>query len=280
MKVLVTGAKGQLGTDLVLFMEELGWDVHSFGRETLDVTDAQLVSKTFDRIRPDVVFHTAAYTQVDQAEVEEDRAFLVNAQGTKHVAQAAEAVNAKLCYISTDYVFDGRAASPYREEDEPNPISVYGQSKLAGERYVQKISSRHFIVRTAWVYGRHGRNFVSTMLQLAKTHQEVRVVNDQIGSPTFTEDLVRFLIQLVQTDQYGIYHATNSGSCSWYEFAKAIFEEAGIQIQVTPIRTEELPRKAQRPQYSVLDHGAIRRNGFEDLRHWRDALQDYMGKRR
>lgn len=280
MKVLVTGAKGQLGTDLVLFMEELGWDVHSFGRETLDVTDADLVSRTFDRIRPDVVFHTAAYTQVDQAEVEEDRAFLVNAQGTKHVAQAAEAVNAKLCYISTDYVFDGRAAAPYREEDEPNPISVYGQSKLAGERYAQEISSRYFIVRTAWVYGCHGRSFVSTMLQLAKTHQEVRVVDDQIGSPTFTEDLVRFLIQLVQTDQYGIYHATNSGSCSWYEFAKAIFEEAGIQIQVTPIRTEELPRKAQRPQYSVLDHGAIRRNGFEDLRHWRDALQDYMGKRR
>ena len=280
MRVLVTGAKGQLGTDLVLFMEELGWDVHSFGREALDVTDADLVNRILDRIRPDVVFHTAAYTQVDQAEVEEDRAFLVNAQGTKHVAQAAEAVNAKLCYISTDYVFDGRAAAPYREEDEANPISVYGQSKLAGERYVQEISSRYFIVRTAWVYGCHGRNFVSTMLQLAKTHQEVRVVNDQIGSPTFTEDLVRFLIQLVQTDQYGIYHATNSGSCSWYEFAKAIFEEAGIQIQVTPIRTEELPRKAQRPQYSVLAHGAIRRNGFEDLRHWRDALQDYMGKRR
>jgi len=189
---------------------------------------------------------------------------------------AAEEIGAKFVYISTDYVFDGRADKPYREYDRTDPQTVYGRSKLAGEQLVQSLSSRYFIVRTSWVYGKHGANFVKTMLKLAEERDRLKVVHDQIGSPTYTLDLARFLLELVKTDYYGIYHASNSGICSWYEFAKAIFEERRLNVHVEPCTTEEFPRPAPRPAWSVLDHGAIRAHGFEPLRPWREALRHYL----
>ena len=276
MKVIVTGAGGQLGYDLVRLATNRGWDVHGFSRLEMDVTDLDAVKERTTAIRPDAIIHAAAYTKVDLAEQEPELAYQVNALGTRNVAIAAEEVGARLCYISTDYVFDGNANLPYREYDQTHPLSVYGKTKLAGEKLVESLSSRYYIVRTAWVYGRHGANFVKTMLRLAAEQRELRVVHDQIGSPTYTVDLAEFLLDLVQTEKYGIYHATNSGMCSWYEFARAIFEAAGVNVKVHPVSTAEFPRPAPRPKYSVLDHMAIRANGLRDLRDWREGLLAYF----
>jgi len=276
VKVVVTGAGGQLGIDIVRLLTDRGIEVVGYGRSELDVTDLASVREALTQSKPDVIIHAAAYTKVDQAESDEDQAYRVNAYGTRNVAIAAEEIGAKVCYISTDYVFDGTSSKPYQEYDRTNPLGVYGHSKLAGEELVKTLSSRYYIVRTAWVYGRNGQNFVKTMLRLAEERDEVNVVTDQVGSPTYTEDLAAFLIDLVQTDYYGIYHATNSGSCSWYEFAKAIFEESGVDVRVNPITSLEFPRPAPRPSYSVLDHMSIRANGFQDLRHWREGLKQYI----
>ena len=277
MKVLVTGAKGQLGQDLVSILSQSGLSVYGYGRQDLDVTNLDSVRPVITQIQPDVIVHAAAYTKVDQAESDADEAYRVNAFGSRNVAIVAEEIGARICYISTDYVFDGSASSPYQEYDQTNPLSVYGKSKLAGEELVKSLCSRYYIVRTSWVYGQHGHNFVKTMLRLAEERNEVKVVDDQIGSPTYTIDLARFIEELVQTEKYGIYHASNTGVCSWYEFAKAIFEEVGIDIEITPIKTKDFPRPAPRPLYSVMDHMAIRANGLTDLRHWREGLKDYFG---
>lgn len=278
MKVAVTGAQGQLGSDLVKRLQAVG-EVTGLGREQWDITDERQCKDVMQRLRPDVVIHAAAYTAVDLAETDADRAYAVNAFGTRNVAAAAEDVKAKLCMISTDYVFDGTGTAPYREYDQTNPQSVYGQSKRAGEILAQTLSSRYFIVRTSWVYGKHGNNFVKTMLKLGREKDRLAVVHDQIGSPTYTVDLSGFLAELIQTERYGIYHASNSGSCSWYEFARAIFEESGISVQLEPCTTEQFPRPAPRPKYSVMDHMAIRANGFTDLRHWREALKAFLAER-
>ena len=279
MKIVVTGANGQLGRDLVRRLSA-EHEVYGFGREALDVRDPDACRDVLRRVRPDVVVHAAAYTAVDRAESEPDEAFRVNADGTRNIAMAAEEVGAKLCYVSTDYVFDGRKGRPYDEYDDTNPLNVYGRSKRAGEWLVQALCRKFFIVRTAWVYGAHGQNFVKTMLRLARERDVIRVVDDQVGSPTYTVDLADFLARLVVTDRYGIYHATNAGSCSWYEFARAIFEEAGLHVRVEPCTTDEFPRPAPRPKYSVLDHMAIRTNGFPDLRHWREALKEFFKESR
>jgi dTDP-4-dehydrorhamnose reductase len=277
MKVLVTGADGQLGKDVVsLFKQHC--KVIGTGRNELDITDIEQCKQVIHAQRPDVIIHCAAYTAVDLAESEEDKAYLVNAFGTRNLAVTAEQTGSKICYISTDYVFDGTSTTPYKEYDNTNPIGVYGKSKRAGEALVQSLSSKYFIVRTSWVYGLHGNNFVHTMQKLAESRDQLKVVHDQIGSPTFTEDLAQFLLQLVATEQYGIYHATNSGVCSWYEFAKAIFAESGTDIQVIPCTTEEFPRPAPRPKYSVMDHLSIRTNGFDDLRPWQEGLRDFLKK--
>jgi dTDP-4-dehydrorhamnose reductase len=276
MKILVTGANGQLGRELVLLPAPRDTEIIGFGREELDITDLEQCRSVLRSHKPDAVIHCAAYTKVDQAESEPDEAYRVNAYGTRNAALAAEEVGAKFVYISTDYVFDGRADKPYREYDRTDPQTIYGRSKLAGEQLVQSLSSRYFIVRTSWVYGKHGANFVKTMLKLAEERDRLKVVHDQIGSPTYTLDLARFLLELVKTDYYGIYHASNSGICSWYEFARAIFEEEGLNVQVEPCTTAEFPRPAPRPAYSVLDHGAIRAHGFEPLRPWREALRHYL----
>jgi dTDP-4-dehydrorhamnose reductase len=276
MKVIVTGAKGQLGTDLVHLLADRGYEVYGCGREELDITNFDQVKQVISEVRPDVVVHAAAYTKVDLAESEPDQAFLINAYGTRNVAVVSEAIGAKLVYISTDYVFDGTANVPYNEFAPTNPLSVYGKSKLAGEQFVRNLHSKFFIVRTSWVYGKHGNNFVKTMLKLVQERDELMVVDDQVGCPTYTVDLANCILELIQTEKYGVYHVSNSGHCSWYEFAKAIFEEAGIKIKVNPCTTKDFPRPAPRPSYSVFDHMSLRLNGFNDMKHWREALREFI----
>lgn len=276
MNVLVTGAKGQLGTGVVLMLKEKGFNVFGYGREELDITDQEQVNQVILADEPDVVIHAAAYTKVDQAESESDLAFLINAIGTRNVAVAAEKVGARLVYVSTDYVFDGTATEPIDEFHPTNPLSVYGQSKLAGEQMVRDFTSRFFIVRTSWVYGAHGKNFVKTMLKLGQEKKAFSVVNDQIGSPTYTEDLAERIIDLMQTEKYGIYHISNSGNCSWYEFAKAVFEEVEMSVQVNSCTTKEFPRPAPRPTYSVFDHMSLRLNKLEPMPNWEDSLKRFI----
>ena len=275
-KILVTGANGQLGKELAMLPAVPGLEIVGCGRDGLDISNLAQCRAVIGAYRPDAVIHCAAYPAVDKAESERDEAYRINAYGARNVAIAAEEVGAKLCYISTDYVFDGTGNTPYGEYDRTNPTTVYGQSKLAGEQLVQSIASRYFIVRTSWVFGKYGNNFVETMLKLAREVEQLKVVHDQIGSPTYTLDLAHLLVELVQTDFYGIYHASNAGICSWYEFARAIFEESGISIAVEPCTTAEFPRPAPRPAYSVMDQGAIRIHGLKPLRPWRDALRHYL----
>lgn len=277
MKILVTGAKGQLGQDLVTTLS-IKHDVFAFGRDQMDVCNLESVKRIVESVMPDAIVHSAAYTAVDRAEVEMDEAFRVNAVGSRNVAVAAEQVKAKVCYISTDYVFNGTLDRPYREYDQVGPTSIYGQSKLAGEVLTQTLSSHHFIVRTSWVFGTQGGNFVKTMLRLGQERESLKVVNDQTGCPTYTVDLARFLENLIETEKYGVYHASNSGSCTWFEFAKAIFEEAGQSAVVHPCVTEEFPRQAPRPRNSVLDHLGMRANGFPEMPPWRDALKRFLAE--
>lgn len=276
MKVLVTGAKGQLGVDIVKALSADLFEVYAFGRDELDITDQALVNKVVEEVGPNVIVHPAAYTKVDLAETEVEQAYLVNGYGTRNLSVAAEKVGAKFCYISTDYVFNGQENSSYQEYDKAEPLGVYGKSKYVGEEMTRSFSSKFFIVRTAWVYGMNGHNFVKTMLRLAQEKEEIGVVNDQIGSPTYTVDLARLIVDIIQTEKYGIYHGTNGGSCSWYEFAKAIFEEANIDMKVNPITTADFPTPAQRPKYSVLGNMALKLNGFEPLRPWREALRSFL----
>ncbi|MFJ7825278.1 dTDP-4-dehydrorhamnose reductase [Psychrobacillus sp. NPDC096623] len=273
MKVLVTGAKGQLGTDVVLLLKENGYDVYGFGRDEMDITNQEKVDEVITSIRPDVVIHTAAYTKVDQAELEPDKAFQVNAIGTRNVAVAAHKIDAKLIYISTDYVFDGTATEPIDEFQPTNPQTIYGKSKLAGEQYVRELHNKFFIVRTSWVYGAHGNNFVKTMLKLSETMDEIKVVADQIGSPTYAVDLAEKLAELCVTEKYGTYHISNEGKCSWYEFAYEIFKFAGKEIKVIPCTTGEFPSTAKRPNYSVLKPLMLEINGFGKAPNWRNSLK-------
>lgn len=277
MKVLVTGAKGQLGTDLVSLLKEKQYEVFGYSREQLDIINFEQVEKEIETIRPDIIIHSAAHTKVDLAESEPDQAYLINGYGTRNVAVCAEKVGAKLIYVSTDYVYDGTATEPVNEFTPTNPLGVYGKSKLAGEQFVRELHSKFFIVRTSWVYGHHGNNFVKTMVKLATSGKSLKVVHDQVGCPTFTVDLANTIIDLMVTEKYGTYHVSNSGHCSWYEFAKAIFEEAGLQnVDIAPCTTDEFPRPAPRPAYSVFDHMALRLNGFKEMRHWREALHEYF----
>lgn len=277
LRVLVTGAGGQLGQELIT-LNVSGLEFVGVDRQSMDITDAEQCDEVITRIAPDVIIHSAAYTAVDRLETEEEMAWKVNVEGAKNVALAAEAIGASFCYISTDYVFDGKGLKPYSEEDKTEPQTVYGKSKLAGEHSALEACSRTFIVRTSWLYSRYGNNFVSTMLRLAVQQTELKVVNDQTGSPTYTLDLAMLLVELVQTDRYGIYHASNAGSCTWYDFAQAIFEEAGLsnKIKVLPCLTEDFPRPAPRPAYSVLGNEALAIAGFKPLRHWREALRECM----
>ncbi|MFC5401768.1 dTDP-4-dehydrorhamnose reductase [Cohnella soli] len=280
MTVLVTGGGGQLGQELA-HLKSSGVRLIALNREQLDITDAEQCREVISHHRPNAVIHAAAYTAVDRAETEPEAAWKINVEGTRNVAEASESVGAKLTYVSTDYVFNGTAVRPYAEYDTTSPRTVYGKTKLEGEKVASAIHSKLFITRTSWVYGRYGNNFVKTMLQLGAQGRELSVVADQIGSPTYTYDLATFLLELTKSDRYGTYHATGSGKCSWYEFAQAIFEEAGMhEVNVSPCTTEQYPRPASRPAYSVLGNDALIAAGLQPLRHWRDALKHFMERER
>ncbi len=276
IRVLVTGSNGQLGYDVINRFNELGIDVIGASRNEFDITDKDQTKSFISRINPDVIVHCAAYTVVDKAEDEKELCFAVNVEGTRNIAEAAKSINAKMVYISTDYVFDGTGNEPHVEDEKTNPINYYGFTKEQGEKIVKKLLSKYFIIRTSWVYGKNGNNFVKTMLKLAQSKKEISVVNDQIGAPTYTKDLAVLISDMIQTTEYGTYHGVNEGYCSWYEFAKAIFEKSGVDVKVNPISSVEYPTKAKRPMNSRLSKENIDKAGLNHLPNWEDALTRYL----
>ncbi|MGB7684761.1 MAG: dTDP-4-dehydrorhamnose reductase [Solirubrobacterales bacterium] len=276
MKVLVTGGAGMLGRDLLLAAGNAGHDVVGFGHAELDITDPGALAKKFDLERPDVVINSAAWTDVDGAEEAEEAAFAVNGTGAGNVAAAAAKVGAAVLYVSTDYVFDGAKGSPYVESDQPAPLSAYGRTKLAGEEATAAANKRHFIVRSAGLFGIAGPNFVATMLRLAADHGEVLVVRDQIGSPTYTWHLAYGIVRLIEGVEFGIHHMAAAGQCSWYEFAREIFEQARVECQVLSATTEMLGRPARRPAFSAL---TSQREHAITLPPWRDGVAGYLAQR-
>jgi len=285
MKILVTGANGQLGTDLCKVLQH--FELIPLTHSDIEISDMNSVKQVFTKHKPDIIINTAAYVRVDDCETEQDKAFLINALGARNVAVAAQELGAKLVYISTDYVFGGESQPqdiPYTEFDTPIPLSIYGKSKLAGESFVRHLCPRHFIIRTSGLFGiagasGKGGNFVETMLKLAKEREELKVVNDQVFSPTYTKDLAKKIAQLITTEYYGIFHITDRGYCSWYEFAKEILKLADLKIRLIPITSDEYPQKARRPRFSVLDNYHLRLLGMDDMRTWQEALKDYMIKK-
>lgn len=283
-KIVMTGASGQLGLALYqLLKDSIEFELFRTDAKAsadgvvtaLDITDDKSVKNYIEQINPDIIINCAAMTAVDLCETEQELAYQINALGPKHLAEAANRIGAKLIHVSTDYVFDGKASKPYIEEDQTNPVSIYGKTKQAGDEFVQQLCHKSFILRTAWVFG-EGKNFVKTMLRLAESGNKIRVVEDQYGSPTSALELARVIIYLMETESYGIYHATCEGITSWYEFALAIFKEANLYVEVESIPTSEYPTPAQRPQYSVLDNKALReRHGYR-MKEWQSALAEYM----
>ena len=276
MKVLVTGVKGQLGYDVVGELTKRGITSIGVDIDEMDITDPESVKSVITEAAPDAVIHCAAYTAVDAAEDNVDLCRRVNRDGTQNIANVCKALDCKMVYISTDYVFDGEGTRPWEPDDKQTPLNVYGQTKYEGELAVMNTLSKYFIVRIAWVFGINGKNFVKTMLNLAKTHDKLTVVNDQTGSPTYTYDLARLLVDMVLTDKYGIYHATNEGFVTWYEFACEIFKTAGVDIEVLPVPSSEYPTKAKRPSNSRMSKDKLKENGFEPLPTWQDALKRYI----
>lgn len=276
MKILVTGVKGQLGHDVVNELTGRGLEAVGVDIDEMDITDMSSVDKVIKAASPDAVIHCAAYTAVDAAEENQELCRKVNAEGPRNIARVCKELDIKMLQISTDYVFEGNGDNMWRPEDACVPQSVYGKTKYEGELAVRELLDKYFVVRIAWAFGINGKNFVKTMLKLAETHDTIRVVNDQFGSPTYTYDLARLLVDMIQTDKYGIYHATNEGTCSWYEFAYAIFREAGVEVNVVPVTTEEYGAKAKRPANSRMDNGKLTENGFEKLPTWQDALARYV----
>ena len=276
MKLLVTGAAGMLGRDVMLAAGNAGHDVVGFGRAELDVADAAAVAKKLDLERPDVVINCAAWTDVDGAEEAEEAAFAVNGAGAGAVAGAAAKVGASVVYVSTDYVFDGAKGAPYVESDQPAPLSAYGRTKLAGEEATAVANKRHFIVRSAGLFGVGGGNFVETMLRLASTQSEVLVVRDQVGSPTYTWHLAYGIVRLIEGIEFGIHHMAAAGKCSWYEFAREIFEQAKVECKVLSSTTEMLGRPAPRPPFSAL---TSQREHAIRLPSWQDGLAGYLAQR-
>lgn len=283
MKIFVTGVGGQLGHDVMEALRRrghtaIGSDVVPNPDIRLDITDKDAVERCICQLDPDAVIHCGAWTAVDLAEDDPAAARTVNAGGTRNIARACQKIDCKLIYISTDYVFGDQKQTPWKPEDRPvGPLNVYGQTKLEGEQAVADILEKYFIVRSSWIYGRNGKNFVKTMLKLSRQRDALRVVNDQIGTPTYSYDLARLLTDMVQTDQYGCYHAANGGgSLSWYEFACEIFRQTGRNVQVLPVTTEDYGAKAARPRNSRLDTDKLRREGFAPLPDWKTALHGFL----
>lgn len=278
MKVFVTGVRGQLGYDVVNELEKRGHTAIGVDIEELDITDAEAVDKMITETAPDAVIHCAAWTAVDAAEDNEEKCRQVNAYGTENIAKVCKKLDCKMMYISTDYIFDGKGTRPW-EPDDPvtTPLNVYGQTKYEGELAVRNNVEKFFIVRIAWVFGK-GKNFIKTMLNLAKTHDHLTVVNDQYGTPTYTYDLSRLLVDMIETDKYGNYHVTNEGGyITWYDFACEIFRQAGIDIEVEPVSSAQYAAKAKRPENSRMNKQKLVDNGFQPLPDWKDALRRYLG---
>jgi dTDP-4-dehydrorhamnose reductase len=282
-RILVIGAKGMLGRDLMDILrstflkdEIIGWDI-----EEMDIRKEDESINKVEKLRPEVVIHIAAYTDVDGCELNQEKAFAVNAEGTKHVALAASKCDAKMVYLSTDYVFDGEKGEPYLESDPPHPLNVYGHSKLRGERYVQEGVKDFLVIRTQWLYGPFGRNFVDSILQEATVKSALSIVNDQVGSPTYTIDLARAISELIRVEARGIFHVTNNDFCSWYAFAETVLKLSGVnRVKVLPISSKELGRPAPRPSYSVLSGQKLKKETGWTMRSWSEALKDYLSARR
>lgn len=288
MKIMITGAKGQLGTQLTEILKAgttelgaipesfIGADVFGYSSKDLDVSDLSAVRAAVAGIKPDLIINSAAYTNVDGCETDRDRAFRVNALGPRNLAMVAEEAGARLVHISTDYVFSGTGSEPFAEYDLTDPQSIYGKSKLAGEENVKTFCSRHFIVRTSWLYGLYGGNFVKTIMKAGKERGALSVVDDQKGNPTNVEDLCYHILKLADTEEYGVYHCTGAGECSWYDFASLIIEYAGIEATVAPVTTDQFPRPARRPAYSSLDNMMLRVTVGDKMRPWQDALKSFI----
>ncbi len=276
MKVLVTGAKGQLGRDLMNELERQGLEGIGVDVEEMDITDPEKCRSVIGRAGADAVIHCAAYTAVDAAEDQAELCRRINGEGTRNVAEACRDAGVKLMYISTDYVFDGQGTRPWEPDDERAPLNVYGQTKYEGELAIEELLDRYYIIRIAWVFGAAGKNFIKTMLRLGKEKGAVSVVDDQVGSPTYTYDLARLLVDMVQTEHYGRYHATNEGECSWYEFACEIFRQAGLKVQVTPVSSEAFAARAKRPANSRMSKEKLTEKGFVRLPDWQDALRRFL----
>lgn len=273
MRIFITGATGMLGNDLVKVLSK----DHKIIKKRVDITIIDDLLDFITRAKPDMIIHTAAFTDVDAAESDKDKAYKVNVLGTRNVTLAASKVKAPIVYISTDYIFDGEKSGGYYEFDKPNPINFYGLTKYLGEVCVRDFTNKFYIVRTSWLFGKHGKNFVKTILELAQENEKIQVVDDQIGSPTYTLDLAEAIGELIEKPAYGIYHITNSGHCSWYEFAKEVFREADININIEPVASSEFKRPAKRPKCSILKNYNWKMEGFPTLRDYRVALQEYLG---
>ena len=281
MKVLVTGVKGQMGFDVVKELKKRGYDAVGVDINEMDITDAEKVTEVITDVNPDVVVHCAAWTAVDAAEDEENipKVRAINVSGTQNIADVCKNINCKMIYISTDYVFNGLGTEPWQADcRDYDPLCVYGQTKLEGELAVSQTLDKYFIVRIAWVFGKNGNNFIKTMLNVGKKFHTVRVVNDQIGTPTYTYYLARLLVDMAETDKYGYYHVTNEGGyISWYDFTCEIFKQVGYDTEVVPVTTEEYGlSKAARPFNSRLDKSKLTENGFKPLPVWQDALERYL----
>lgn len=277
LKVLVTGVNGQLGYDVVLELAKRGHQAVGVDAAEMDITDAALVSKIIGELEPDAVIHCAAYTAVDKAEDNIEICRKVNAEGTENIAKACKDIGCKMMYISTDYVFDGQGERPWEPDEEVTaPLNVYGLTKYEGEQMLQKYVDKFFVVRISWVFGINGNNFIKTMLKVGKERGVVSVVSDQVGSPTYTADLAITLCDMIESDKYGIYHATNEGFCSWYEFACEIFAAAGMNVQVNAVSSDAFPAKAKRPKNSRMTKDKLTANGFEKLPSWQDATKRYV----
>ncbi len=278
MKILVTGYKGQLGYDVVNEATSRGIEAIGVDIDEMDITNQEQVNTVIKSGNYDAVVHCAAWTAVDKAEEPElfETVKKVNAAGTKYIADVCEELDIPMMYFSTDYVFDGEGTTPWNEYDERHPLNVYGLTKAQGEEFVEKLK-KHFIIRIAWVFGKNGNNFIKTMLRLGKERGAVSVVNDQVGNPTYTYDLAKLVVDMIQTDKYGKYHATNSGDfISWYDFACEIFKQAGMDVKVTPVDSNQFPAKAKRPKNSRMNQTELDKNGFDRLPAWQDALGRYL----
>ena len=276
MKILVTGVKGQLGYDVVQEGELQGFEMIGTDVDNMDIIDAGQVKRVIEECKPDAVIHCAAYTAVDAAEDNQELCRKINVEGTRNIAEVCKDRDIPMMYFSTDYIFDGQGENFWKEDDPKKPLNVYGQTKYEGELVVQELVKKHFILRISWVFGVNGNNFIKTMLRVGPQRGEVGVVADQIGSPTYTYDLAKLVIDMVQTDKYGAYHVTNEGICSWYEFACEIFKQAGLDVKVNSLTTAEYPAKAKRPFNSRMSKDKLKVSGFSMLPGWKYALERYL----